>query len=376
MATNPFYQTSGAPANATRGQTQPVRDQFQAVQDGFDDVFDALDPTNVHGTSTTSLTIGTGSKNLTIETQRAVFAGQTVVIAYTTAPGNRMVGTVTSYDAATGALVVDVTEIYGSGTQAAWTVSYGVLPSDATLLNTTTGASIASAATVNLNNATGNRVHITGTTTITAITLTRGPRTLIFDGALTLTHHATNNNLPGGANITTAAGDRALYESDGTTVYCVAYVRASGIPIAVAADHEVTVITGNGMGSTNTRIRRFSTVQRNVGTAITYADSATAGASFTANEAGLYEIFYAEEHTAGTPYGATVNSAELTTAITSTVVSTRVGIAITNGAGNACTPLTRTMRLAAGDVVRPHAGASLTGTTAGLAYFSIRKVGI
>ncbi len=99
------------------------------------------------------------------------------------------------------------------------------------VINLLTGANIASAATINLNTATGNRVHITGTVTITAVTLTRGPRTLIFDGILTLTHHATNNNLPGGANITTAAGDRAIYESDGTTVYCIAYIPAAQAPV-------------------------------------------------------------------------------------------------------------------------------------------------
>jgi hypothetical protein len=95
-----------------------------------------------------------------------------------------------------------------------------------------TGASIASASTVNLDSATGSRVHVTGVTTITAVTLTKGPRTVIFDGILTLTHHATNNNLPGATNITTAAGDRAIYESDGTTVYCVSYNRASGVAVA------------------------------------------------------------------------------------------------------------------------------------------------
>jgi len=94
-----------------------------------------------------------------------------------------------------------------------------------------TGAAIASAATINLDTATGNRVHITGTTTITAVTLTRGPRTVIFDGALTLTHHATNNNLPGGVDIPTAAGDRAVYESDGTTVYCTTYTPANGTAV-------------------------------------------------------------------------------------------------------------------------------------------------
>jgi hypothetical protein len=107
----------------------------------------------------------------------------------------------------------------------------------------TTGSALASAATLNLDNATGGRVHITGTTSITAVTLTHGPRTLIFDGTLTLTHHVTNNNLPGGANITTAAGDRAIYESDGTTVYCVSYIRADGQPVVGSASGLVLLAT-------------------------------------------------------------------------------------------------------------------------------------
>jgi len=105
----------------------------------------------------------------------------------------------------------------------------------ASAIDINTGTNIASAATINLNTATGNRVHITGTTTITAVTLTRGPRTVIFDGILTLTHHTTNNNLPGAANITTAAGDRAIYESDGTTVYCVSYIKVSGAAVVTAS---------------------------------------------------------------------------------------------------------------------------------------------
>jgi hypothetical protein len=109
--------------------------------------------------------------------------------------------------------------------------------------DTLTGAAIASAATVDLDTATGNRVHITGTTTITAVTLTRGPRTVIFDDILTLTHHATTNNLPGAANITTAAGDRAIYESDGTTVYCVSYVPVSGKAVV----NPVATATASGL---------------------------------------------------------------------------------------------------------------------------------
>lgn len=65
------------------------------------------------------------------------------------------------------------------------------------VLNENLGDPIASASTINLTTATGNFLHVTGTTTITAVTLGAGMRReVIFDGILTLTHHATNNNLP------------------------------------------------------------------------------------------------------------------------------------------------------------------------------------
>lgn len=65
---------------------------------------------------------------------------------------------------------------------------------------------IASAATVNLSALAGNSVHITGTTTITAITLMDGQHvTVVFDEILTLTNGA-GLVLPGAANLTTAAG--------------------------------------------------------------------------------------------------------------------------------------------------------------------------
>lgn len=123
-------------------------------------------------------------------------------------------------------------------------------------MNWVKGADIASAATINLTSATGNGVHVTGTTQIDAVTLGSGMwRLVIFDGILTLTHHATDNNLPGGANITTAAGDRAVYWSDGTTVYCQSYVRATGAPAGAATAGAVTtsgltMATGRMLGRT------------------------------------------------------------------------------------------------------------------------------
>ena len=94
----------------------------------------------------------------------------------------------------------------------------------------TKGADIASAATVDLSAATGNYVHVTGTTTVTALgTVSAGMRfLLVFDGALTLTHNATSLILPGAANITTAAGDRAEFVSLGSGNWrCLWYTTAA-----------------------------------------------------------------------------------------------------------------------------------------------------
>jgi hypothetical protein len=139
----------------------------------------------------------------------------------------------------------------GAGSTAGHSLRYEQLfsTSAVTLLgamNWVKGADVASAATINLTTATGNAVHVTGTTQIDAVTLGSGMwRMVIFDGILTLAHSATANNLPGGANITTAANDRALYWSDGTTVYCAAYNKASGKATVAPA---VGDVTGLGTG--------------------------------------------------------------------------------------------------------------------------------
>jgi hypothetical protein len=107
----------------------------------------------------------------------------------------------------------------------------------------TKGADIASATTTDLAGATGNYVHITGTTTITGLgTVSAGVRfLLVFDGALTFTHNATSLILPTEANITTAAGDRCEVVSLGSGNFrCLWYQRASGLPL----DAELAAIAG------------------------------------------------------------------------------------------------------------------------------------
>ena len=92
---------------------------------------------------------------------------------------------------------------------------------------------VASASTIDLDACTGNLVDVTGTTTITAITLSQGDDiTVRFTGALTLTNGA-SLKLPGAANITTAAGDTAIFRGYASgVVQCMFYQRASGLTLA------------------------------------------------------------------------------------------------------------------------------------------------
>ena len=78
---------------------------------------------------------------------------------------------------------------------------------------------------------------ITGTTTTAGFsTVNAGIMKMVqFDGALQLTHNSGSFNLPTGANITTAAGDRALFRSEGSGNWrCMWFQRASGAALKIA----------------------------------------------------------------------------------------------------------------------------------------------
>lgn len=89
---------------------------------------------------------------------------------------------------------------------------------------------VASATTTDIGAASSDRVRITGTTTITSLgTAENTLRFVHFSGALTLTHNATSLILPGATNITTAAGDSAIFSSDADGNWrCLVYQSAAG----------------------------------------------------------------------------------------------------------------------------------------------------
>jgi hypothetical protein len=128
-----------------------------------------------------------------------------------------------------------------------WAVASSFLGGSLTsALNEAKGSNIASAATTDIGAATGNLVHITGTTTITALgTIQAGTRReVVFDGILILTHNATSLILPTGANVTTAVGDCAEFISEGSGNWrCTSYNRADGTSLG-GAPGSVTSING------------------------------------------------------------------------------------------------------------------------------------
>jgi hypothetical protein len=91
----------------------------------------AWDPLNT--TSTTSLTIGSGSKTLTVGTGQNIVVGDVLRISQTGTLTNYMMGSVTAYTSGTGSLTVTVGSVSsggylggttgGSGTAATWTVT-------------------------------------------------------------------------------------------------------------------------------------------------------------------------------------------------------------------------------------------------------------
>lgn len=148
------------------------------------------------------------------------------------------------------------------------------------------------------------------------------------------------------------------------------------LPQFSESDSSVRVDTANGYGSTATRIRRFSNVRDNLGSAITYADSATNGSSFTVNESGVYHISYSDNFTSNsTAYiGISKNSSQLTSAITDINTVDRLASSFIDTA-TASREVSWQGYLQKDDVIRAHVGLAHAANNNALTSFTISKVG-
>lgn len=343
------------------------------------------------GANTTNVTInvnGLGAKAVTKNGTTALAAGDipsgfVVTIRY---DGTRfqLVG---AKDAFTGGTVANATTFGSSLTVTGATDLNGALTIDGGATATTDitmsaatvklakGADVASATALPLITD-GNYFDVTGTTTITSMnTMGVGTQiTLHFDGALTLTHHSTDLVLPSGANITTAAGDEATFiEYASGDWRCVNYQKADGTPVVapVPTQNMVRLHTANGYGSTNTVIRRFTTTVTNTGSAITYADSATLGATFTINTDGVYAISYSDSFNTPAVLGLSLNSSQLTTSIGSITAADILIIGLGTNTTSSADSVSWTGYLASGSVIRAHTAGNATGGIIGM--FTIVK---
>ena len=167
------------------------------------------------------------------------------------------------------------------------------LGTDLALTEGGTGASTAAAARTNLEvditkegtafasssptvSTDGNYMNCTGTTTITAFTVAANRHFFLnFTGVMQLTHNATDLDLPGEANITTAVGDVAEFFSTGSNdVHCLNYTKADGTAVVASAG-------GGPSVGTNAIIRTNAT---NIAESITLSDhSATCTADASAD---------------------------------------------------------------------------------------------
>lgn len=120
-------------------------------------------------------------------------------------------------------------------------------------------ATVASSSTLNLTSYAGLVIDVSGTTTVTAVTLPDGARCLVrFTGALTLTNGA-SLVLPGSANIATEAGDYAEFIGYSGSFVRVRFHRASGAPVTpsgwqlittAAASSSASIVFTAGLNST------------------------------------------------------------------------------------------------------------------------------
>ena len=125
---DPITAPPAAPRRSAPSTFSTLADAFIAWFAGFvtqlNAVVLAMNWNALTSTSTTSDTIAVGSTSLTVGVSKSYLPGHTVKIARTSSPSNWMHGDVTSYNSGTGALVVNVLDILGSGTFTDWTITF------------------------------------------------------------------------------------------------------------------------------------------------------------------------------------------------------------------------------------------------------------
>lgn len=136
---------------------------------------------------------------------------------------------------------------------------------------------------------------------------------------------------------------------------------------------ELHLSGGNGHGSSNTKVRRWTNVDVQIGRDFTYADSATLGAQITINNSGLYFLTWCDLRSGGgTTYGFSRNSGAGTTDLFSV---TRANIIVLYSGPNTVRGLASIVAyLNAGDLVWCHSDGSPDETDPELSYAKFVRI--
>ena len=134
----------------------------------------------------------------------------------------------------------------------------------------------------------GDYFDVTGTANFASMTVAADRQfTLQFDGILTMTHDGTALDLPSEANITTAAGDVATFQSTAANqVQCICYTRADGTAV-VAAGYTLPEATTTVRGG----LELFSDTDQSVAaTAVSTTASRTYGLQLNSDGQGVVNV--------------------------------------------------------------------------------------
>lgn len=229
--------------------------------------------------------------------------------------------------------------------------------------------------------------NATNSTSTTSDTIATGSTTITVDASksylpgmsvkIAYTTDATNWMLGEVTAYNSGTGSLTVYvrKINGSGTYAAWTISLAATPQDVG-DHHFVCHTPNGHGSTNNKNRLYTVTASSAGTALTITHSATLGTYATVNEAGDYEFEMGDSNSGGTcAYGVSVNSNQLTQAVTSITYANRIcPLAINVPSGVVMPYKTRTLKLVAGDIVRPHTNGNPDSTDDN-ATFSGRKVG-
>lgn len=229
------------------------------------------------------------------------------------------------------------------------------------------GADITCAATIDLSVATGNLVHITGSTgPVTAITVASGAEyTVVWDSTPIINHNATTLILPGSANILVAAGDVWKIRGDGVGNSRVVEIQKANAapngpyPYLHVREEQTSGTAGGGSTASDiTQTRVLNTVKIN-----------TMGATLSSNTITLLAGTYQARISAPSTGNASPNNnkAFLYNSSDSTyVLIGQTGVAVGGGGGTGIALVTGQFTITASKNFTVRHFTSLTVATSGL----------